>query len=515
MLISGKSSKKVNVFIIAAIVLLVIMPKPVSAMGNCGYEGGISSGGSQNQTIVSLEYQEVCVLSGKPFILKGELSIRTTNRTNSIRKTYTYNLENLSMNATLKRTVVLETTTTEKSNGQAIEDTVLAAKPSEVVRIGDKTYTLKSHDMSISALVDKKPAIRYSAGNLWGKKTYQVSNGSSSGTVTVELIGNLYSYDQYWSTTETGIINYIVQSEEIKGDTTDRWGGTGTVTLCASSTKQMKYVENLPDQISFEGGYVETVYNNSILEYDFKMPEFDAEGISTDRIIGIKDTIKMESFPVQKRLPAPNLAHLRGHWAENDIKALFSLEVFSGDPASFNPAQYISRQEFVAALEKAAKEVADETANTRTSITSRNKTREEKVQSPFIDVMPGNPYFESIIKAYKRGLVNGKGYDVFAPEDFVSLADAITMFIRAVGLEIMAPNPGAVTLFKDNDRIPAYARNAVYIAQRIGLVQGDDRGYIHAEEYITKDKAAALINRFINYMRTGIQEDYRERIIDF
>ena len=53
----------------------------------------------------------------------------------------------------------------------------------------------------------------------------------------------------------------------------------------------------------------------------------------------------VETFPVQKRLPVPSLNHLRGHWAENDIKG-FSLGVFQGGEETFNPEQVITRAEF-------------------------------------------------------------------------------------------------------------------------------------------------------------------------
>lgn len=501
-------------FCIFVILFIFAMPaQSYAARGDSGYEGGISSGSFSGAA--DMEYQEICFLSGKLFVFKGELGIRTVNRQGSIKRTYTYDLKNIDMDATLRRTVIYETIIIEKENGQTIENTTIIGNPSEVIRIGTKVYTLRKYEMSKSDIIDKKPAISYSAGNLWGKKTYQVGNIVNAGTVTVEAKGSIYGYDQIWSGAESGTINYTIQSEEIKDGELDSWVGIGKVTFSSSITKLMKYVVNEPDQISFDGGYIEESHNNSILEYELKLPELDSSGVSTDRVITLKDTLKMESFPVQERLPVPQLNQLRGHWAENDIKALFSLEIFTGEPKGFKPSQLINRQEFTKAVVKATKE-AQEEETPKSGLFSRfSKKEKEEVKSPFIDVSPENPNFKDIIYAYESGIINGKGYGVFAPDDYVMVADAITIFIRAVGLERLAPNPGAVTAFKDNDSIPPYARDAVYAAHRIGLVKGDDQGYINADEYITKDRAAALLNRFIDYMRTGIQKDYRERMINF
>jgi hypothetical protein len=88
----------------------------------------------------------------------------------------------------------------------------------------------------------------------------------------------------------------------------------------------------------------------------------------------------------------------------------------------------------------------------------------------------------------------------------LTLAEAVTVFIRALGLETMAPKFGAVTTFRDNDDIPAYAKNAVRVAEQIGLVRGDEKGYLNPNSKLTNARAAALLNRFIDYMRDGIRK---------
>jgi len=487
-----------------------------AAKGVNGYEGGISSGQSSSTT--SMEYREVCYITGAPIIFTGTLTIKTSNRQGNVRTTYTYNLKNIDRNATLTRTIVYDTKKTEKENGQVIEETSLNTKPTETIRIDNTIYTLSSYEFTNSNIIDPQPAIDYYAGNFGSKKVYRVGTTQNGGTITVSTTGSYYGYDQYWSTAEVITLKHYIECERRSGDVVDRWGGEAQETISSTMTKLMTYEENEPHQISFEGGYVEMQKNSSILEYSCQLPEFDKDGISTDNMLTYRDTMQIETYPVYKRMPVPNISHLRGHWAEKDILALFSMEVLKGDAESYNPEAYMTRAEFTAAIVQAAREVPQVSSST-SSVTNiyggSSKKKQEEVVSPFIDVSTDNKYFAAIYDAYKRGLISGNGDNTFAPDQFITVAQAITVFIRAIGLEGLAPNPTAVTTFKDNDEIPSYAKNAVYVAQDIGLIYGDERGYLKPNEYITNARAAALVNRFIDYMRTGIRSDYREHIINY
>lgn len=314
--------------------------------GDNGFEGGISSGEVEGKT--TYDYKEVVFLTGEPIVFSGTLTVKKTAKKDSttgkqvITSTYTYKLSDDKNSGTLTKSVSYNTVITEKDNGQKIEETKLNGKYSEVINIDGKTFNLRSYDFTKTNITDSKPAVDYMAGNLWGRKTYSI--GADEGTVTVDIVGNFYGYNQYWGSTETQILEYMIQSETVKGNIVDKWGGTATVRLSSSVTKQIKYIENEPETISFEGGFVQTQYNNSVLQYSSSLPEFDSEGISTDKLTEKSGSLKLESFPVQTRLPVPSINHLKGHWAENDIKALYSLEVFKEDSQKFNPQDVMTRQ---------------------------------------------------------------------------------------------------------------------------------------------------------------------------
>lgn len=509
-----KRKMKQFISLLVCITFLLIPLGVFARSGECGYEGGISSGGAPGKT--EYEYQEMCFITGEPLIFKGTLKIKKSLKQDTISSTYTYSLKNADKAATLTRVLSYTTKLVDKGNGQVVEETVLSKQPSEVVRIGNASYVLRNYDFTRSSLVDKKPAINYYAGNTWGRKTYQTGTAATGGTVTVEATGKFYGYDQYWSTAETEIIDFTIESEQKRDGEIDVWIGTAKVSLSATMMKQLKYFENRPDQISFDGGYVETQYNDSILEYSCKLPEFDSKGVSTDIIKTTSDSLKLETFPETKRLPTPDIRHLNGHWAENEIRTLYSLEIFKDKSTLFNPQKYITRAEFVSAIVEAAKEVpVDESLVKKTSRTSASKKKsKEVIASPFSDVPIDSIYFEPIDKALKRGIIAGNG-DKFLPNGTISLADAITIFINALGLQGMSPGTDPVTTFKDNDLIPRYAREAVYVAEKIGIINGDTMGYLRPEESLTKARVAALLNNFISYMRDGIKKDYRERIVNY
>lgn len=509
--------KKILTILLLFLPFLLLSGTAFAREGICGYEGGISSGEVSGKT--TYDYQEVSFITGEPVVFEGTLIIKKTQRQSKTTTTYIYNLKNVEKEATLTRTLVFDTTTTTMENGQTTETVTFSKPATETVKIEGTTYTLRKtngYDFARSNLIDPKPAVNYHAGSIWSRKVYQVGAAADGNTVTVECTGDFYGYDQYWGNAESILLDYTISSEKNGKGVADKWGGTATVSISSTSTEQLEYQENKPDQISFSGSYVQSRMNSSILEYTGMLPEFDAKGVSTDNVITYKDSLLIETFPVQKRLPTVNPTNIRGHWAENDIKIMFGLEVFKGDGLSFKPDQYMTRAEFATAMIQIAKEVpADPALTARTSFTANRATSKKVVLSPFNDVSIDNAYFTQIKSAYDRGLLSGKGYNLFGPNENISKADAMVAFIRALGFESLAPAPVAVTGFRDNDLIPAHARNAAYIAQKIGLLQSDSKGNMNPVKKLTRAEGAAMFKSLITYLQDGIKKDYRERLVNY
>lgn len=509
--------KKILTILLLLLPCLLIPGTAFAREGICGYEGGISSGEVPGKTIY--DYQEVSFITGEPVVYKGTLIIKKSQRQNKMTTTYIYSLKNAVKEASLSRTLVIDTEATTMENGQITETSAFSKPASESIKIDGTTYTLKAtngYDVARSNLIDLKPAVNYHAGSIWSKKVYQVGAAADGDTVTVECTGNFYGYDQYWGNAESLLLDYTINSEKNEKDKADNWGGTASVALSSTSTEQLEYQKNRPDQISFSGSYVQSRMNSGILEYTCMLPEFDAKGVSTDNVITYKDSLKIETFPVQKRLPTVNPTNIRGHWAENDIQVMFGLEVFKGDGLNFKPDQYMSRAEFATAMIQIARVVpVDPALTARMNLTANRTTAKKAEVSPFDDVSIDNIYFTQIKSSFDRGLISGKGYNLFGPNENISKADAMVALVRALGFESLAPAPVAVTGFRDNDLIPAHARNAAFVAKKIGLLQSDSKGNMNPARKLTKAEGAALFKSLITYLQDGIRKDYRERLVNY
>lgn len=502
---------KIKSYILSAVIIFTLGAYPLTAFaaeGDSGYEGGISTGEAIDK---KYDYQEVIFVTGKPIVVKGYLTIKKTQKDTTETWTYTYtNLKNETEKVTVNRTISYNVILTTKSNGQIQKQITLKGTPSERITVDNISYTLRKYSFSKSNIVDVKPLAQYFAGEFLGEKTYSIAGGTgtSDGTVTVTSTGKIFGYNQYWSNTESQTVDYLIENKQ----NNKNWSGTAKVGISLTSTKKIYYEENKPDEISFEGGFVQKQNNLSILQYESEFPEFDSKGAPTDYLIKSKDTLKYDTYPQVTRLVVPSLRQLKGHWAENDVKLLYSLEVFRDNSENFRAKDYMSRAEFAKAMILAGKLLTDEEITQADANAEGTNESEEEVQV-FEDVPLDHPYFTYVKEVYNRKIMDGINRRYFWPESTVTRAQAVTLFIRSLGFEGRAPSPIAVTSFKDNDKIPAWARNSVYIAEKIGLVKGDTYGNMNPNNPMTKGEVAAMLNRFINYMREDIIRDYRENII--
>ncbi|MGE5473257.1 MAG: S-layer homology domain-containing protein [Ignavibacteriales bacterium] len=502
---------------LALIILFITIynPFPVLAVeGDCGYEGGISSGVAVNK---KFDYKEIIFVTGEPIVVQGDLTVKKSIKANAETWTYTYtNLKNTDEETTVTRTINYNVAVNDKGDGQ-IQKKVSLGKFSESIKVGKVTYTLSKYNFSKSTIVDEKPVAQYFAGEFIGDKTYKVTgSGASAGNVTVKAEGNVYGYNQYWSNAEVQDINYYIQ-----GSTGGlNWNRTADVGTSMTTSKKLNYQKNKPDAISFEGGYVQTENNNCLLQYSTEYPELDSKGKPTDYINKVQDSVKFETSPQVTRLVAYPLNQIKGHWAEADIKLAYATELFKEKAADFKPNDYMTRRDFARAMVMAGrlmtdKEVSEAEAvfDTTNSSTVKKTTKKSKVVQAFDDVPVDYPYFPYIMKVYDKKIMSGVSETSFEPQSTITRAQAVTLIIRALGLEDRAPGPVAVTSFKDNDSIPAWARNGAYVAEKIGLIRGDTYGNFNPDKNMTKAEIAVMLNRFISYMMQDIIKDYRDNTV--
>lgn len=499
--------KRILILIVIIFAALLVPNFTFAAEGDCGYEGGISGQIlTSTKTNTDFQYQEVVFITGKPVVLKGKLSIKKKIAKDTETNTYTYDLSDVNKNS-LKRTVTLLTQITTQGE-KVTKATSISGKYTETIVLDGKTYTLSNYNLAKSSVADTRPGVNYFAGNIQAIKTYTLS-GSPNITITLKLNNNnnknqFSGYSQNWSSGEVQINNYSIRYESITTDGSVVWNGNAKIKLSSTATTDLKYVHNYPDEISFGGDYIQSWSSVSKLTYETNMPEFDKDGLPTDRIVTKKGKFQLNAFPTQKSLVVHDLSSIRGHWAAEDITKLYSLGIYDEDPDILIPDQYMSRAEFAKALSK--------TANiTDVSTTKNIKT---KVVSPYEDVPVSDPYFTYIKLLTSKGVLKGFDDGNFHPYDTITREQAVAAFINVLGLEEVVKDKYPVTIFKDNDEIPTWSIRSIAAADKIGIIKGDS-GYFRPNANIKKAEAAALIIRLIDYMRKDMAKSYSDKILNY
>lgn len=497
------------------------------------------SGGVKDE----FEYEEFAFLSGTPIKFKGTCKVtitegqasgtgsKATDKFDQVpvkssgvtsvkkqKKTVTYAFKLTSTDSstpgTIDRQMTYETIYDKNSEkGQTVADTQ-NTKMKESVTIGNDKYDLKNYEFSKSDLIDNRPASDFYSGNLTAKKYYTIN--STEGTAIVNISGGEVGYSNFWGNTGTQVLDYVINVEKSSGTGSsavpDAWQGTVKIQSSDSITKSVKYSENDANYSSFNGGYMKLTNREMVSKVEYDLPKFKQDGAAetTDRNTGTQQlSKKME--PKIERLLVPKLKDIGGHWAEDDINRLYSLGIFDEMLSFYTPDVPMTRKEYVKAIMKASNIEVPIQASNKTS-SSRNKTVET---SPFNDVNTNDKYYSYIKEAVSKGIIEGVTPDQFMPDVPLTRSEAVVIIIRALGFDNLAPAPGYRTSFDDDNEIADWAKDSVYMAKEIGLVEGDGANRFNPNKVMSRAEASAMISRFLKFLEKDLQKDYRENIIKF
>ena len=504
------------VFMIA----LLLSAFPLTAFGTTfsnleipGYEGGI-----QDPRI----YREMVFITGEPVLLEGDIAI--TDRAGRV--TYNYrNMTNREGTVTMTRNVTLERDITENGNDQKTE-TFRLTRFRETITAEGATYQSdeRSNQWSQSTVFHAKPAATYFAGNWDGRKYYTI-NGTE-GRVIVETRGSRVGYDQHWSTIDTQTLVHYIDYETGTGNDQIRWQGTAQVQVSHNRTISPHFELNIPTQISFRGAYRLTEQEENVLKYAYDLPRFNGNGGATSQRNLGTGSFTLDTNPTNQMQHIPEMRDINGHYAEEAIRFLSSVGAFPTSTTTFGPDLPVSRAEFARALTVSLGYVNEATVPERRS----SFQRADRQQTLFTDVGQDHPYRTYIETAYTKGLMAGVDVDLFIPlgteprpestnvrfypDATITRAEAMTILIKALGFEHLAPIQQYGTGYLDDTAIPLWARNAAYLSRELGLVR-DVSGYFQPQREMTKADTAILLNDFIDYLRTQLRYDYRERVLNY
>lgn len=505
------------VFAVLMITTGAMSKRALAATGDSGFFGGITEGvrlpkttelllaktGSNTFTnVTNMPYKEVLFLNGVPATFEGLLDVKYSGGIADTAASGTYKVAYTVKNSTttdaavtIKRSITYDVKW-RREGSQIVKDYTVSAW-TETLVVNGATFVLdrgQSH-FDISILEVKTPGVTYYKGDVSQKAVYR--NQSGGGRTTLDVSGSFYGYNSAWSNTET----YRLDGEVYN----DVWQMSYQIRPSVSVSKTLQYSRNEPTAISFSGNYREVMQNESGLQYDiFNLPA---------QFYGTPETGNeyLKTYNTFEQLTAPDVSWLKGHAAEEDIAKLFSMQILEGDSTFYKPNQSITRAQYVTMLAKAIKLPIDK-AEQQAAV---NNSKKVTINVIFPDVMPEREEYAYIMAAYRAGLAVGRGNGLFHSDYSIQREEAIVILLRTIGLGNLGLNPTPVTPFADDSKISSWAKKEIYAALRIGLIYPDANGNFKPGEYITKAEAAALVNRLIEYMRSGIANDYKEHIVNY
>lgn len=465
------------------------------------YDPGIT--GEETAKKGEFNYKEAVFLTGEPILLSGIAKVTESKTSTGSKTTVEYKLDNPQSDAKLERKITyINVDTKDKYGRQITRRTTIDPKVKEVVQIGSDTFNLTSYQYTKSGLTDDKALIRYHVYNWDGRKTYVRAGG---GEVIIDIKADTYSYDNYWSTTETSLIyNTLTFKYPAGSGSTAMKETVGTVEYAVSnsSIKNMEYMLNEPSSISFKGGYVLKENQENVVSYIYDVPSMKGWTYADKRSKG-RSSYKMATMPTQTRLFSPPIKDVSpSYWAAEDIRAMAALDVISTVETSyFRPLSYVSRAEFTRALIKA------------TNIPE--KTNNRSYQLLFDDVEKNHPYYNSIYTAVNAGVVVGTSEKKFSPDDYLTKAQAATIIVRAMGLEEASTESANKTTFADDAKIPSWSKKSINIARKMGIITGNEDNELEPSKLMTRAEVSEMMNRFIKYLRFDIRKEYREKLTNY
>ena len=162
-------------------------------------------------------------------------------------------------------------------------------------------------------------------------------------------------------------------------------------------------------------------------------------------------------------------------WAKKEIEEMAGMGKINGyEDGKFKPNNNITRAEFVVLVKRCFELDA------------------EFKEEVFEDVLAKDWYFNDVMIAYKKGLINGFD-DKFFPNKNITRQDAAVIISRV--LEAKDSYENNEITFTDADEISTYAKDSVIKLAKLGILAGMQDGSFSPMMELTRAQAATILYR--------------------
>ena len=123
----------------------------------------------------------------------------------------------------------------------------------------------------------------------------------------------------------------------------------------------------------------------------------------------------------------------------------------------------------------------------------------------FLDVAPGNWYFDEIDFAVTKGLINGVAPQEYAPDDGLTRAMFVTLLYRLLsGKDLISD--GIECSFTDLEQ-DAWYEEPVLWAARNGVVNGYEDGSFRPDQRINREEMCVTLDRLLTLLNKNVEGD--------
>ncbi len=532
----------------------------------CIFGGIISEETAEKQGTYT--YQEMCFMTGKPVLLTGTIDIpkigKATKGEKRIQVAYNH-LANDDERVVIDRTVnyILKTEKDPETKKEFVSWDINKGGIDEAVTLNGKNFTITSFDFDKDASTSENPAVRYTSSKIYYKKVFKEEGNALNKGVRIIVEGNSLadlSYKNMWSGVHSVVMNQNIRYETLNGsqqfedkgaysekakklaEMTDEdkqaekeskglnnWYGDYKYKFSYKEQSSFSSYENTVRNIDFRKVYNKNTNFSNQITYTYDMPDFSKDkkekdpnadskdikdekeidlGKEQERIIG-EFSLEAYEYENSELLNTPQYKDIAEHWAEKYIIRMASMGAFDLDTAFF-PDVNIDRKQFARAVINTIDSVKPETEEERKSEAIKAMRPNAKLR--FTDVNRDDEYFIFIDRVAEKGIMLGKGNRHFMPNKHLTREEAITVIIRALGLDSRAPIMPFDTGFTDDAEISTWAKPSIYMAKEIGLIEGYG-GKVMPKRYMTRAEASTLLSKLVEHLRVEMVKDYSESLL--